>query len=44
MKYPSDLRDGTIFINEDLWESKHVLDSTQRTRSILNAQYQKSDF
>ena len=43
MKDPSDLRDDAIFRNEELWESEHVLNSTQRTCRILDAQYQKAD-
>ena len=43
MKHPSYLRDAKIFINERLWESKHVINSTRRTRKILDAKYQKSD-
>ena len=43
MKYPSDLCDAASFRNEELWESEHVIDSTQRTRRILEANYQKAD-
>ena len=43
MKDPSNLRDYTIFRNEELWESEHVLESMWRTRSILDAQYQNAD-
>ena len=43
MKDPANLHDDTIFRNEELWERKHVLDSTQRTRRILKAQYQNLD-
>ena len=43
MKGPSNLRSEKIFRNEDLWESKHVLDYMRRTCRILDAQYQKSD-
>ena len=38
-KYPSELRDAKIFINERLWEIKHVINSTRRTRKILDAKY-----
>ena len=43
MKDPLDLRDGAIFRNKELWESKYVLDSTRHMRRILYAQYQKAD-
>ena len=32
-----------IFWNEDLWERKHMLDATKRTRHTLDVQYEKSD-
>ena len=41
IKYPSDLCDGTSFINEELWESEHVINSTRRTRRILYTNYQR---
>ena len=43
MKDPSDLCDDTSFINEELWESEHVLNFTRRRRRILDAKYQNSD-
>ena len=43
MKDPSDLCDGTRFSNEELWESEHVLNSTQRTCRILDTNYQRAD-
>ena len=43
MKDPSDLRYDIIFRNAELWESEHVLNSTRRTRRILDAQDQKDD-
>ena len=32
-----------MFWSEDLWESKHALDATQRMRRILSTKYQKAD-
>ena len=43
MKYPYDLCDDESFINEEVWESEHVLNSTGSTRRILDANYQKAD-
>ena len=43
MKDPSNLRDYTIFRNEELREREHVLDSMWRMRRILDAQYQNAD-
>ena len=44
MKYPSDLRNDAISRFGQLQEIKYVLASTQRTRRILDAQYQISNF
>ena len=41
MKDPSKLCDDTNLRNEEFWESEHVIDSTQRTCSILDANYQR---
>ena len=35
--------DDASFRNEELWESENVLDSTRRTRRILDANYQGAD-
>ena len=35
MRYLYDLCDYSSFRNEEEWESEHVLNSTQRTRRIL---------
>ena len=43
MKDPSKLCDDTNLRNEELWESEHVIDSTQCTRRILEDTYQKYD-
>ena len=43
MKDPSDLCYDIIFRNAELWEIEHVLNSTRRTRRILDAQYKKYD-
>ena len=43
MKDSSNLRDDTIFINEELWESEHGIDSMRRMRRIFDTKYQKSN-
>ena len=43
MKDPSDLCDGTRFSNEELWDSEHVLNSTRRTRRILDENCQRAN-
>ena len=43
MKYPSNLCDDASFRNQELWEIEHVLNSTRRTRRILNANYQRDN-
>ena len=43
MSDPYKFCDDARFRNEELWESDHVLDSTQRTRRILDANYQRAD-
>ena len=43
MKDPHDLCNDVSFGNEDVWESEHVLYSTQHMHRILDAKYQKSD-
>ena len=41
MKDTCDLCDDARSRNEELWESENVIDSTQRTRSIWDANYQR---
>ena len=43
MKDSSNLRDDTIFINEELWESEHGIDSMRRMRRIFDTKYQKAN-
>ena len=43
MKDISELRNNKIFINEELWESEHVLNSIGKMRRILDAQYQNAN-
>ena len=43
MRDPYDLCDDASFRNEKLWESEQLINSTQRTRRLLDAKYQKAD-
>ena len=43
VKIPTEHLDNKIFQDEELWESEHVIDSTQCTRRILEDTYQKYD-
>ena len=43
MKDSSNLCDDTIFINEELWESEHGIDSMRRMRRIFDTKYQKAN-
>ena len=38
-----DATTGERFHNKEIWDKKHVLDTTRRTRPILDSNYEKPD-